>query len=321
MASQVNALFQRDDFPELVDATAANLGINPAIVEKDYYVTEALRAIATAYGEAIMFKGGTSLSKGWGLIERFSEDIDLYVDPGERGAKARNTLLKSVINTAVAHPAFQGEATKVDGINGVARSARIAYRPHREAAPVAPSVLIELGIQSGTFPHEVRSITSLLATQLIEAGTAPDQEDCQPFRLKLLHFRRTVVEKMFALHDKVERGLIQSGTSIGGYARHYYDLSQLLERSEVQGMLASPEYVEIVRDYHGVTARFFPHQAFPANLELAHSPALFPSDNIRVELEKDYVEQCDTLCYRDFPEFTEVLDMLEGIRRFLVAVE
>lgn len=316
----MSALFQRDDFPELVDLAAANLGINPAILEKDYYVTEALRAIASAYGEAIMFKGGTSLSKGWGLIDRFSEDIDLYVDPGERGAKARNTLLKSVINTAAAHPAFQGGATKVDGINGVARAARIAYRPQREAAPVAPSVLIELGIQSGTFPHETRSIISLLAAQLREAGTAPDQDDCQPFRLKLLHFRRTVVEKMFALHDKVERGLIQSGTPIGGYARHYYDLSQLLERSEVREMLASSEYVEIVRDYHDVTTRFFPHQAFPPNLELAHSPALFPSDDIRGVLETDYIEQCEALCYRDFPEFTGVLGMLEGIRVFLVAV-
>ena len=72
-------LCQRNDFPELVEAAAGDLGIPAAIVEKDYYVTEALRPIAASFGDQVLFKGGTSLSKGWKLIDRFSEDIDLYV--------------------------------------------------------------------------------------------------------------------------------------------------------------------------------------------------------------------------------------------------
>jgi hypothetical protein len=320
MASQVSALFLRDDFPELVDAVGNHLGINPAIIEKDYYVTEALRKIASVHGQAIMFKGGTSLSKGWGLIHRFSEDIDLYIDPANRGIKARNSLLKSVIADVASHPAFTGEPEKVAGVDGVARAARIAYTPRHNTGLVAPSVLIELGVQSGTFPHETRPVTSLLAEQLVQAGNAPNQEDCLPFDLKLLHFRRTLIEKMFALHDKVQRGLIQSENRIGGYARHFYDLSQLLARTEVQQMLGSSEYAEIVCDYHSVTRRFFPHQVFPENLELAQSPALFPPDGIRASLARDYAEQCQALCYREFPSFDEVLGMLELARRFLIPV-
>ena len=55
--------------------------MRPAIIEKDYYVTEALRIIASAAGDTVIFKGGTSLSKGWNLIQRFSEDIDIFLDP------------------------------------------------------------------------------------------------------------------------------------------------------------------------------------------------------------------------------------------------
>jgi hypothetical protein len=55
--------------------------LRAAFIEKDYYVTEALRVIANVAGDKVIFKGGTSLSKGWSLIDRFSEDIDLFLDP------------------------------------------------------------------------------------------------------------------------------------------------------------------------------------------------------------------------------------------------
>ena len=76
-------LFEHPDFEQLVLRAAEHFrprGLRPAILEKDYYVTEALRIVAGA-GESVIFKGGTSLAKGWNLIERFSEDIDIFLDP------------------------------------------------------------------------------------------------------------------------------------------------------------------------------------------------------------------------------------------------
>src|SRR3990167_949477 len=58
-----------------------NRGLRAALIEKDYYVSEALRALVQVAGDNVIFKGGTSLSKGWDLIERFSEDIDIFLDP------------------------------------------------------------------------------------------------------------------------------------------------------------------------------------------------------------------------------------------------
>ena len=77
-------LFEHPDFEQAILRAAEHFRerkLRPAIIEKDYYVTEALRVIATTSGDKIIFKGGTSLAKGWNLIQRFSEDIDIFLDP------------------------------------------------------------------------------------------------------------------------------------------------------------------------------------------------------------------------------------------------
>jgi predicted nucleotidyltransferase component of viral defense system len=77
-------LFEHPDFEQAILRAAEHFRerkLRSAIIEKDYYVTEALRLIATTSGDKIIFKGGTSLAKGWNLIQRFSEDIDIFLDP------------------------------------------------------------------------------------------------------------------------------------------------------------------------------------------------------------------------------------------------
>jgi len=77
-------LFEHPDFDQAVIRAAEHFrprGLREAIIEKDYFVTEALRIIEHAAGPQVIFKGGTSLSKGWGLIQRFSEDVDIFLDP------------------------------------------------------------------------------------------------------------------------------------------------------------------------------------------------------------------------------------------------
>src|ERR1035437_583501 len=77
-------LHQHTDFEQAILRAAEHFrarGLRPAIIEKDYYVTETMRILAATAGDKIIFKGGTSLSKGWNLIQRFSEDIDIFFDP------------------------------------------------------------------------------------------------------------------------------------------------------------------------------------------------------------------------------------------------
>lgn len=69
-------LHERDDFADLLTTVGEQTGAGAALAEKDYWVTEALRVVAGSFFRGVVFKGGTSLSKAWSLIERFSEDID-----------------------------------------------------------------------------------------------------------------------------------------------------------------------------------------------------------------------------------------------------
>ena len=73
-------LFEHPDFEQAILRAAEHFRgrrLRPAIIEKDYFVTEALRIIAASTGDKVIFKGGTSLAKGWNLIQRFSEDIGI----------------------------------------------------------------------------------------------------------------------------------------------------------------------------------------------------------------------------------------------------
>ena len=92
--AELVALF-RDlgEFGPTLDAAAERLGISPTAVEKDYWVSEVLRALGRDFVGDFIFKGGTSFSKGFRIVERFSEDIDVLVLPGERGRGATDKLI------------------------------------------------------------------------------------------------------------------------------------------------------------------------------------------------------------------------------------
>lgn len=83
-------------------AAAERLGISATAIEKDYWVSEILRVLARRHGDDFIFKGGTSLSKGYRLVERFSEDIDVLVLPGDRGRGSTDRLMKEMGEAAAA---------------------------------------------------------------------------------------------------------------------------------------------------------------------------------------------------------------------------
>jgi len=296
--------------------------LRPAIIEKDYYVTEALRAIADSAGNKIIFKGGTSLSKGWNLIERFSEDIDIFLDPttfdphlGKRGIDRELKKIRDAINT---HPALSFDSAASKTIGGFGRNDYFSYQPlFGGPGEVAPRVLLEAGTASGREPVVEVELRSLLSEFLLSAEISLGATDESSFPMKLLHFRRTFVEKLFAIHGRVQLSL-QSGEPLGSYARHYYDLSQLAAQPEVREMLNTNEYDEIKDDYDQVSRTHFGRDYQPpADLGFAQSPALFPEEPLRTQLGEQYQRQCDLLCFGDFPSWSSVLGSFEELRKLL----
>jgi nucleotidyltransferase AbiEii toxin of type IV toxin-antitoxin system len=318
-------LFEHPDFGQAILQAAEHFrarGLRPGVIEKDYYVTEALRILAAAAGDKIIFKGGTSLSKGWNLIQRFSEDIDIFLDPlaftpplGKRGIDRE---LKSLRDAVAAHPALQYLPEESQTIGGFGRNDRFSYTQlYGGPGEVANRVLLEAGAASGRQPTEIVRLRSYLSLFLEESRVSLGAEDEGVFSMRLLHFRRTFVEKMFAIHGKIEL-LKRDNREIGSYARHYYDLYQLLGRPEVLGMLQSDEYGAIKTDYDAISRAHFPNSYFfPDEMSFARSDALFPSGDLAAIVAATYTQQCKLLCFGPYPSWREVAAKFEEVRRLL----
>jgi hypothetical protein len=324
MAGQVSTpvkLFEHPEFEQAVIRAAEHFhGPRPAIIEKDYYVTEALRAVAARPG--LIFKGGTSLSKGWNLIQRFSEDVDLFLDPEaftpRLGRNAIDRELARLRDAVALHPALTFVRGESRTIGGFGRADRFAY-PQRfgGSGEVAGRILVESGTASGREPTADVPLRSLVVQFLQETGRTLGAEDETPFTMRLLHFRRTFVEKMFAIHGKIER-FKRDGQPIGPYARHYYDLYQLAGQAEIRAMLESSEYAAIKADYDRISrAHFARDYVHPEEMSFRRSDALFPPAALAEAIGREYEAQCRLLCYGGYPPWAEVRLRLEEMRGLL----
>ncbi len=318
-------LFEHPDFEQAVLRAGQHFqsrGLRPAIIEKDYFVTEALRVIAGTAGDKIIFKGGTSLSKGWNLIQRFSEDIDIFLDPQafapKLGKHGIDRELKRLRDTITQHPALSAVPAESQTIGGFGRSDRFSY-PQRfgGSGEVVNRVLLETGTASGREPTAIVELQSYLGQFLGETGQSLGAEDEGPFSMRLLHFRRTFVEKMFAIHAKVQL-FKRDHRPMGGYTRHYYDLYQLSRQPQVLAMLKSDEYGKIKTDYDRISRTHFPKSYFcPDDMSFARSDALFPPPALASTIAEEYQAQCRALCYGPFPDWAQVQSQFETIRDLL----
>ncbi len=247
------------EFGPTVDAAAERLGISPTAVEKDYWVSEVLRVLATNHPDDFIFKGGTSLSKGYDIVERFSEDIDVLVDPGDRGRGAVDKLMMAMGETAAA--GVNGEATGAGAETGRHRAYAISYPATREpTAVIATTVLLEMGVRGGSHPHESVPIGSLLGDALREVGTDLGQyEDLAPFELRVLNPARTLIEKLVRIHGLAV--VLAPDDDVQPPARdgrHFYDVYQLLGDQRVLDLLHDRGQVgEVIASIDEINQRFF----------------------------------------------------------------
>ena len=305
-------LCESPDFRDAILAARehfSNLALSEAFIEKDYYVTEALRIVATQWSTQVIFKGGTSLAKGWKLIERFSEDIDLFLNRDaftpRLGESRSDKELKSIETAVIQHPRLT--LSQSQSKRGIYRHSYFNY-PQQFAGvgTMSDRLFLEMGTRSGTYPVQIVPLSSYLAEFLREIGDSLNAEDESPFPMTLLHFRRTFVEKLFAIHAKV-RQYQREEASLGSATRHYYDLFCLAQTPEVKQMLASREYSDIKQDCDLLSQQAFKQEYDPPeNLDFSKSIALFPIGELRQAIAKEYQQQCQSLCYGNYPTWEEI---------------
>lgn len=226
------------EFEDLLQIVAEARDLGVALVEKDYWVTHTLWALHSQ-GFEVWFKGGTSLSKGFGLIERFSEDLDLKLEPGKVQGIPSVTNWKSEGVTATANRKAYFEALSsklaVPGAkvfladnDATFRGAnlRVDY-PGKHQATLAsvlrPFVLLEVGSARVT-PSVARDMSSFVHEHLEGIGQLNDFTDNRPRALRCVHPYVTLLEKFDALMRRFPRAEAAPAT----FVRHFEDAARII---------------------------------------------------------------------------------------------
>ena len=248
----VDYLHNHPQFADLIRIVAAEKGVDPALVEKDYWIMHCLYGLQKL-GLTFQLKGGTSLSKGHKVIDRFSEDIDILIEPpADQDVKigpnhnkpahieSRRRFYNWLANVKI----------RIDGIERVERDTafdndrltsagiRLFYPTHVEAmAGLKEGVLLEAGFDR-VAPNEPKDISSWLYDYAAEKVPLIDSRAKQ---VPCYDPGHTFVEKLQTISTKYRQQQADKTFPIN-FMRHYYDVYSLLHRLDVQAFIGTEAY-------------------------------------------------------------------------------
>ena len=319
-----------DDLEALVGVTAEAFDIPSAYVEKDFWVTEVLRAASVERTVALpdgstapttfTFKGGTSLSRVFGIIERFSEDVDLLaVFPTAATANARHKVLKEVDQAVRSHLALANTQVHIgSSTTGIKRYTTYLYPTRNSDRSLKEGVLLELGSRGGTQPSATHIYRSLVAEHAITAlGASTGMwEEFAEFAVNVLAPERTLFEKLAAVHDAATR---DDRDALLKHGRHFHDIHSLLGDEPVIRALEAlgPEGIsDLVNDIESQsTASGFSSTLRPAE-GYAQSPAFARDHPSSAAIRAGY-EAARALLYGKAASFDSVIDSVRHRRTLL----
>ena len=231
----MNLHHDHEAFSELIIAASNELHIPPGIIEKDYYVTLALRELASRV-KGMVFKGGTSLTKCYQILERFSEDIDISYAASEGvPGESRKRQLKKAVVSSIESMGFSvanlEETRSRRSYNCYRASYSSIYSPLLE---LKPELVIETYIALLPFPTVNRMADNYIYRflKMTEQEGLAEEFDLAPFEITTQAIERTLIDKVFAicdyyLSDKVDR-----------HSRHLYDIYKIMEYTKPDASLS-----------------------------------------------------------------------------------
>lgn len=300
-------LHNHPQFADLIRIVAYDQGIAPALVEKDYWIMQSLYGLQQL-GLTFELKGGTSLSKGYGLISRFSEDIDIRIEPpadppvmtGRNHDKPAHVQSRRDFYDRLA------EMIVIDGITSVERDTafddprqyrsagiRLSYASINGSIDgLKDGVLLEVGFDD-VAPNAARDISSWAYDY---AASRVEILDNRARAVACYHPGHTLVEKLQAISTKFRQ---QQATGVfpPNFMRHYYDVYSLLQDPTVQAFIGTQAYLD-----H--KARRFPKADNPV---IAENEAFVLGDpDVRQTLQNAYAAS-SALYFRGQPAFDDIL--------------
>ena len=283
MENQMTLDLHKEQFADAIRLASESLGISPTYVEKDYWITKMLRRLSESnLAPHVVWKGGTSLSKGYGIIDRFSSDIDIAVITGDMSGNKIKNLLSSatkLMTEGLVEMDMPGETSKGSRFRKTYHRYNSVIAMSNEKALVGDHVIVEINSFANPYPYERRPVSSFIAQALQLKGhnLLVEKFRLQPFDINILDLRRTLCEKVASLlrfsfgNDPV--------MELGKKIRHFYDLHFLSHNGACQEYLATDFLTELQELVHHDKATFSTPANWPDS-DMATSPLLTSFDQI-----------------------------------------
>ncbi|MDR1116503.1 MAG: nucleotidyl transferase AbiEii/AbiGii toxin family protein [Tannerella sp.] len=251
----MNLHLQNGAFRELVELSANHFGYEQSHVEKDYWVSKILKELAfSEFADRIYFKGGTSLSKAYGIINRFSEDLDMFVYSGNPASsrQAEKTLTRNISHYVIENnrEMYVEELSKT---GGDFRKLAFSYDTHYESAGLKENLEVEIKCctledkSTMYYPMQKRRIQPVIAEYLQDAGRndISSRFGLDTFEIQTIDPKRTLCDKISRLtrlsyNDDYEM-------LIAKHIRDVYDIYRLLNVSEYRDFIQSGEFTEAMQ--------------------------------------------------------------------------
>jgi hypothetical protein len=302
-------LHNHPEFSDLIRIVAEARGIDPALVEKDYWIMHCLYGLQQL-GLTFELKGGTSLSKGFQVINRFSEDIDIRIEPppGRDVKTGRNQTSPAQAKSYREFYDWLAATIRIDGVDKAERdtafdnkdlfSAGIRLFYKSVTTPIEglrEGVLLELGFDDVT-PNTAKDISSW---SYDDAADKVEIIDNRAKGVACYDPRYTFVEKLQTVSTKFRRQQ-ESGDSAVEFMRHYYDVHGLLQRPDVQAFIGTDAY----RKHKAKRFRK------GDNPNIAQNEAFILSDPETRKLYDKAYAYSSALYYGDKPTFDQILQTI-----------
>ena len=310
----------KETFNDLIETTARVLLIPAVFIEKDYWVTYILNSLSKSpYKQTAIFKGGTSLSKAYKIIDRFSEDIDLAIITNGIDGNAVKSLIKS-IEKALLDENFEEKNTPQTSKGSKFRKTVHHYPKIIDGnfGHANENLILELNSFTKPHPYINKTISSyifdFLNTQSEEAKKLIADFELEPFEINVLDYKRTFCEKISA----VARASFESDevhSQLKEKIRHFYDIYHLMQEEEIKAFLNSDDIDSMIQNVREDDQKQFSSDW--TNVKL-HSTKIFQNINILDELNNYYNSNFKTLVYSEtLPNMQDIKAKFEELAKIL----
>jgi hypothetical protein len=316
-----------------IDQAALRSGRQAKAIEKDWWITLTLKALfEMPEATHLVFKGGTSLSKCWKLIQRFSEDIDIALSPQavgmkyeenpgsgylsrlkKKGCEYTSTLLKAALENqfesmglATGKVMLESAKVKEEIPDTDPQTLFVTYISLYDKSPyLSDQVKIEVSVRSLNEPHSSRPVQSMLHEIYPNDAYAET-----PFTVMAMDPQKTFLEKLFLLHEEFLKPVAGRTIRTDRMSRHLYDIEKIMDTEFGSMAIENQQLYDTIISHR---KRYSRYNWMDYTTLGKQTLSFLPPANLNEEYKKDYVDMKEHMIYGEAPEYDHLLIRLQEL--------